>query len=197
MKYVKLNNNVVAEIIPAIDSTFPDVPIEQRYPAEFVNKLVAVDDSVEVRVGMVYDKETGAFSVPEPITPTEPEPQNLDEAKALKVAESKVKLAEWLAANPMQYDGKYYSVTEEKQSLLNSNLASFERADSAGLVYPLKWNATGEECTEWEYDDLVLLSLTIAAYVAPKVAAQQAIEIEINACETAEQVNGVVIDYDG
>lgn len=121
---------------------------------------------------------------------------NLNSLKAAKVEESKTKLAEWLENNPMTYtDGKFYSVTAEKQSLLNSNLASYERAASAGIPYPLKWNAHGEECTEWTYEALVGLSLAIAAYVAPKVALQQALEIEINACETAEQLDKVVIDY--
>lgn len=198
MKYVRLNNNVVVEIIPAIDPIFPDVPIEQRYPAEFVKKLVAVDDNVEVRVGMVYNAETGVFSVPEPVVaPSEPVPANLDAAKKQRIADSKTQLAEWLENHPMQYtDGKYYSVTEEKQSLLNNNLTSFERAEVAGVPYPLKWNASGEECVEWEYADLVTLSLAIAAYVAPKVAAQQAVEIAINACTTAEELANVVIDYD-
>lgn len=193
--YVYINKGIVSEIIPDIDPIFPSFSVEKRFPEDFLKKCVHVSDDTDVKVGMVYNADDGTFSVPEVVHVTVE--VDLDGAKSEKVAESKVKLAEWLAANPMQYDGKYYSVTEEKQSLLNSNLASFERADGAGLVYPLKWNATGEECTEWEYDDLVLLSLTIAAYVAPKVSKQQAIEIEINACETAEQVNEVVIDYDG
>lgn len=123
---------------------------------------------------------------------------DLDNLKLQKIAESKLQLAEWLESHPMQYtDGKYYSVTEEKQSLLNNNLTSYERAVEADIPYPLKWNASGEECVEWEYADLVTLSLAIAAYVAPKVAMQQAVEIEINACETAEQLAEVVIDYGG
>ena len=196
MKYVRLNNNVVVEIIPEFDPVFPNIPITERYPAEFVKKLVAVDDSVEVRVGMVYNAETGVFSVPEP-SAVEPVPENLDAAKKQRIADSKIQLAEWLENHPMQYtDGKYYSVTEEKQALLNSNLASYERAQEAGFDYPLKWNATGEECEEWDYPDLVALSLTIAGYVAPKVAAQQAFEIAINACTTAESLAEVVIDYD-
>lgn len=124
---------------------------------------------------------------------------NIAEIKAEKVEESKEKLAEWLASHPMTYkDGKQYSVTAEKQSLLNGNLSSYERAQGASpsVKYPLKWNATGEECTEWEYENLVGLSLAIAAYVAPKVAEQQAIEIAINACSTIEELNGVVIAYE-
>ena len=131
----------------------------------------------------------------------EPNPNYTDNslqlAKEIKIVDSKIQLAEWLSANPMQYtDGNYYSVTEEKQSLLNSNLASYERAKAAGLEYPLKWNSTGSECVAWEYSDLLALSLMIAAYVAPKVSMQQSIEIAINACESIEKLDEIVISYE-
>ena len=117
--------------------------------------------------------------------------------KTMKIAESKTKLSQWLLDNPLLFsDGKYYSVTEEKQALLNSNIASYERAKAMGVEYPLKWNSTGEECTEWTYENLVTLSLNIAAYVAPKVSQQQSIEIAIKSCETAEELDKVVISYD-
>ena len=123
--------------------------------------------------------------------------KSLEECKEEKIALSKLMLSEWLANNPMLYsDGNYYSVTEENQSLLNSNLASYERATAAGIPYPLKWNSTGAECTEWEYTDLTALSLSIAAYVAPKVSIQQALEVQVRACETKEAVDGVVISYE-
>ena len=124
-------------------------------------------------------------------------PDTLSPLKIAKIEESKTKLAEWLAANPMTYtDGKQYSVTEEKQSLLNSNIASYERAKALGIDYPLKWNSTGEECVEWSYADLVALSLTIAAYVAPKVSKQQSIEISIKSCENTEDLDRIMISYD-
>ena len=131
----------------------------------------------------------------------EPNPNYTDNslqlAKEIKIVDSKIQLTEWLAANPMQYtDGNYYSVTEEKQTLLNSNLASYERAKAAGMDYPLKWNSTGSECVAWEYSDLLALSLMIAAYVAPKVSMQQSIEIAINACESIEKLDEIVISYE-
>ncbi len=87
MKYVRLNNNVVVEIIPEFDPVFPNVPITERYPAEFVKKLVAVDDSVEVRVGMVYNAETGVFSVPEPpaVEPDVPTVDPVAEASSMEI----------------------------------------------------------------------------------------------------------------
>ena len=196
--YAYIINNTVRELIPDFDKAFPSVPIEQRYPADMLNKCVHVADDADVRVGMIYNADTGEFKEPE-VVPISPMPEDLDGAKAYKVAESKEKLAEWLANHPMTYkDGKQYSVTAEKQSLLNGNLSSYERAQGANpsINYPLKWNATGEEWTEWEDEDLVGLSRAIAAYVAPKVAEQQAIEIAINACSTIEELNGVVIAYE-
>ena len=124
---------------------------------------------------------------------------NIEDFKNYKIQQSKKILAEWLASHPMTYkDGKQYSVTAEKQSLLNGNLSSYERAQGANpsINYPLKWNATSEECTEWEYEDLVTLSLSIAGYVAPKVSMQQAYELQIKACGTVEEVNEIVISYD-
>ena len=126
-----------------------------------------------------------------------PPSTDISAEKLAKITESKTKLAEWLANNPLLYsDGKYYSVTEEKQSLLNSNIASYERAKALGIDYPLKWNSTGEECVEWSYTNLVALSLTIAAYVAPKVSKQQSIEISIKSCENTEDLDRIVISYD-
>ena len=196
--YAYVINNTVRELIPDIDKAFPSVPIEQRYPADVLDKCVHVADDADVRVGMIYNADTGEFKEPE-VVPISPMPEDIEGAKAYKITESKDKLAEWLANHPMTYkDGKQYSVTAEKQSLLNGNLSSYERAQGASpsINYPLKWNATGEECTEWEYEDLVGLSLAIAAYVAPKVAEQQATEIAINACSTIEELNGVVIAYE-
>ena len=139
-----------------------------------------------------YSEEKGFYENPDYVPP-----DTLSPLKMAKIEESKTKLAEWLANNPLLYsNGKYYSVTEEKQSLLNSNIASYERAEALGIEYPLKWNSTGEECTEWTYESLVTLSLTIAAYVAPKVSKQQSIEIAVKSCETAEELDKVVISYD-
>ena len=103
---------------------------------------------------------------------------DIELVKTNKIKESKILLADWLQNNPILYtDGKYYNVTEEKQALLNGNLASYERATQANIPYPLKWNSTGDECLDWSYSDLVALSLTIAGYVAPKVSMQQAYEL--------------------
>lgn len=125
-----------------------------------------------------------------------PIPGDLDGCKVYRVGESKAALAGYLEDHPLLYvDGEHYSVTAEKQSLLTSALARHQLAAGAGLESILKWNATGQECTVWTYEALAGLALAIAAYVEPLVSRQQALEVEINGCETVEEVRAVVIDY--
>ena len=69
--------------------------------------------------------------------------------KETKIKESKMCLSEYLASHPIQWtDGKYYSVTSEKQALLTSNLALYQISTAAGQPFKLTWNSTGDECTE-------------------------------------------------
>ena len=179
MKIRVNENNVLVAIIYRDTADTEGIPVKN------------IPDSVEL-LKWCYTAEHGFYENPDYVPP-----DLLSDLKEAKIAESKTKLAEWLANSPLLVsDGRYYSVTEEKQSLLNSNIASYERAEALGVEYPLKWNSTGEECVEWSYPDLVTLSLTIAAYVAPKVSQQQSIEIQIKACETAEDLDKVVISYD-
>ena len=192
--YVRLNQNIVKEIIPDINPTFPGVPIEKRYPESFLKTCIHVEDDTVVRTGMVYNPEDNSFSVP--VVNVTPTIVNLDVYKTEKIMESKALLSEWLRNNPILYNGEYYSVTEEEQSLLNNNLASYERAKSADVEYTLKWNSTGNKCVEWAYEELVKLSLSIAEYVTPKVEIQQQIELDIKACETREDIDKIEISYD-
>ena len=160
--------------------------------AEIEEKIISMYPNFDF---VLNDDDTKIIDVvaTEPVVTAE----EIEAHKTERIQESKILLAKWLNDNPILYsDGKYYSVTEEKQALLNGNLASYERATQAGIEYPLKWNSTGSSCVEWVYNDLLALSLTIAAYVAPKVAMQQNIELDIKACETMDEINAVVIDYD-
>ena len=194
--YINLdkNTNTVLEVIPTFNPAFPEVPIENRYPASFIANLIEVDDETKVYPGMTL-LEDGTFVFIEP--EIKPQYENIEEAKKAKIKSSKDLLKIWLEEHPLLYtDNKYYSVSEEKQALLNGNLSSYERAAKIGIEYPLKWNSTGEECTDWNYTNLLALSLSIAEYVAPRVNQQQLIELSIKACTTIEEVNNMEIKYE-
>ena len=121
----------------------------------------------------------------------------LDGAKKFKISESKTVLSEHLASHPLQWsDGKYYSVTSEKQALLTSNLALYQISASAGQPFKLTWNSTDDECVEWAYEELAALALAIGTYVKPFVSRQQELELAIKACTTMEELDAIEINYD-
>lgn len=125
------------------------------------------------------------------------EEQSLEPIKNNKISESKTALSAYLASHPLQWsDGKYYSVTSEKQALLTSNLALYQISASAGQPFKLTWNSTGDECVEWTYEELAALALAIGTYVKPFVSRQQEFEIAIKACTTMEELNAIEINYD-
>lgn len=125
------------------------------------------------------------------------EEQSLEPIKNNKISESKTALSAYLASHPLQWsDGKYYSVTSEKQALLTSNLALYQISASAGQPFKLTWNSTGDECVEWAYEELAALALAIGTYVKPFVSHQQELEIAIKACTTMEELDAIEINYD-
>ena len=121
----------------------------------------------------------------------------LNEIKDAKITKSKTDLKEYLASHPLQWvDGEYYSVTEEKQALLTSNLAAYQISVAIGDPVELTWNTTGERCKVWTYENLAALSLAIVKYVKPIVSKQQDIEIQIKNCASKEDVEAVEIKYE-
>ena len=176
-----------------LDDTFADEALAYIFRKTDVDEKMTDENGEE----MPYKTTKVVREVGEVVLNPEYTDTSLEECRVRKIQETKVKLAEWLENNPYLYkDGKYYSVTEEKQALLNGNLASYERATNAGIEYPLRWNSTGSECVEFSYSDLLALSLSIARYVAPKVSIQQSIELQIKTCETIEQIDAIEINYD-
>lgn len=117
--------------------------------------------------------------------------------KNKKISESKNILKEYLSSHPLfskaKYkDGRYYTVTEEKQRQLTSKVAIYNIYNQQNLSYPLlKWNDTGDECEEWNIKQLSQLAMEIDAYVTPLVSKQQSYEIEIKNCNTEEEVEQV------
>lgn len=121
---------------------------------------------------------------------------NPPEYQEAKITESKIELATFLANNPIKWkDGKYYSVTQEKQSQLTSIIATYQIEVQSNPSATITWNSTGEECVEWDIKELCALAVTIKNYVKPMVTYQQEKEIEIRNCKSVAEVDAVEIDY--
>ncbi len=123
--------------------------------------------------------------------------KSFETEKQEKIIQSKQLLEEFLQNNPLQFtDGKFYSVTKEKQTLLANALQVYQMKVQAGLPATLKWNATGEECVEWLPENLTMLAFAIADYVEPLVAKQQALEVQIKNAQTLEELEAIEINYE-
>lgn len=126
-----------------------------------------------------------------------PEYDFLPDRKAEKIKQSKVDLAIYLEKNPIQWtDGNYYSITQEKQNQLTSKILSATLAQSLSQEYNLTWNSTGEVCKSWTLEELSALAFAIDERVTKLVTYQQEKEVEINNCQTEEELNNIIIDYD-
>lgn len=90
------------------------------------------------------------------------------------------------------YEGKYYTVTLEKQSLLSSQLGVYTMNSQFGIKAPLTWNATGEACTEWTFTELLQLSNAIALHVAPIIKKQQDQEVKIREANSIEEIQDIL-----
>lgn len=127
----------------------------------------------------------------------EPTQEQIQTEKIKKITESKTKLEEYLVNNPYLFsDGKYYTVTKEKQNLLTNAITVYRiKVDAEDPTATLKWNAVGEVCTNWTLEDISDLVTGIAYYVSLLVTKQQEYEVQINACTTKEELDSIVIDY--
>lgn len=171
--------------------------------------LNAVEEQSDGRTGWVYDEFTVFTQDGEDLQRRVAEQfddllrqaagsgASLGDMRNQRIAETKASLAEWLVKNPLTWkDGKQYAVTQEKQMQLTSTIAVQQVAQAAGVNRQLKWNTTGDECTEWTYEGLCALALAISDYVEPRISIQQATEVAIRDAKTAKEVLTVVWDYD-
>lgn len=119
----------------------------------------------------------------------------LDKLKNEKIVESKTLLAEYLSSHPLfskaKYEeGRYYTVTEEKQRQLTSKMAMYNIYSQQSLSYPLlKWNDVGNICEYWTVEELTKLAMEIDAYVTPLVEKQQAYEKMVQKVSNIEEFN--------
>lgn len=159
----------------------------------------------ELDNGVQFSNDGSVYVEPEIIKPKEPTEEELKAVfeynKENKIAQSKQLLAEYLETHPLISNchnniEAQYSVTAEKQSLMANNYLTYTIAKQSGLDATLTWNATGQECEIWTEEEFVTLVLQISEYVKPLVALQQSYEVQINKCESQEELDAIEIVYD-
>ena len=123
--------------------------------------------------------------------------ERLEPLKEIRIAQSKSDLQSYLSNHPLQWtDGKYYTITAEKQQQLTSKLLSATFAQQIGTEFDLKWNDTKQVCEPWTLENLTALAFAIDARVTALVTYQQEKERLIRDAETLETLESIVVNYD-
>lgn len=172
---------------------FPDEFISIFYPFDKrVAGFVDITDDGKKVTSCIWNEEKYQEWCKE-----NPEPNYLEENKKNKIEDSKKQLETYLLNNPIQWtDGLYYSITQEKQNQLTSKILSATLAKTMSQPYNLTWNSTGEICKTWELEELSALAFAIDERVTKLVTYQQTQEVAIRNCNSQEELNLIVIDYD-
>lgn len=126
---------------------------------------------------------------------------DLEVIKQSMIEQSKTLLQEYLKKNPLfsyaKYeDGRYYTVTQEKQQQLTSKLFMATTKALNKETYALTWNDTGNICEEWTLEELTQLSEEIDNFVTSLVTKQQHIEVAIRNATTLKELGSIVINYE-
>lgn len=127
--------------------------------------------------------------------------ETLDEAKARRIEENKLKLEKWQNTHYLisaLVDGipKPYEISTQKQLELMQCLALGQLQQQCGMEVNLTFNAKGGECIPFTLEELSALSLQMQQFVYPAKHYCASKQSEILSCSTIEEVDSVVIDYD-
>lgn len=191
---VYVNGLGITCIEPEVGHLIKHINSGHTYKKVFLSKQDLIDNYVQV-VDVNYVAEVAAIDIDD-VVPNE----KLPIAKKELIDLSKTLLAEFLLNNPLKSavkngEEKFYNVTSEKQSLLYSNIATYQVSQQLGMEFPIVWNSMGEVAEPWTIEEMMRLFIEIKEYVSPIVAQQQEIEKVINNCKSIEELQKVNIKY--
>lgn len=197
---VKTMNEGILETEKRVNTTLSEM---DTFKSSTTAALDNLNDGLDTATTAIQNTADSVSAIQAQIAPPNPENMDLPTLKTYMVAQSKVNLAAWLADHPLTSSAHkstpgLYSVTAEKQSLLQAAIMVAQLQKAAGNEeYKISWNETGKECEDdWTLEELTTLALEISAYVYPYVKAQQAKETAIMEAVDAEGVYAVDITYD-
>ena len=181
--FICLNGETKTELVEQDDNTEPQLYIEYDYGELTIQKDNPTYDIEDVKAH------------PELYIGIN---DNLSILKNKKIAESKEILEQYLSNHPLfstaKYpEGRYYTVTSEKQRQLTSKMAMYNIYTQQDKEYDLlRWNDTGNVCEPWTIEELTQLSMEIDAYITPLVSKQQSYEVAVKNASTEDEVNNII-----
>nr|DAT41018.1 MAG TPA: protein of unknown function (DUF4376) [Caudoviricetes sp.] len=120
----------------------------------------------------------------------------LDEYKNYLQEKNKTALAEFLASQSVEFNGKPYGVSEEDQNEMALNFMQYQALTTAGQQVTLEWHSKKSACETFTAEEFVQLTAMIKAFVYPYFQQMNMIKQQIFSSSSKEELDKIEIKYE-
>ena len=120
----------------------------------------------------------------------------LDEYKNYLQEKNKTALAEFLANQSVEFNGKSYGVSEEDQNEMALNFMQYQALTTAGQQVVLEWHSKKSACETFTTEEFVQLTAMIKAFVYPYFQQMNVIKQQIFSSTSREELDKIEIQYE-
>lgn len=121
---------------------------------------------------------------------------SLDEYKNYLQEKNKAALAEFLASQSVEFNGKPYGVSEEDQNEMALNFMQYQALTTAGQQVTLEWHSKKSACETFTAEEFVQLTAMIKAFVYPYFQQMNVIKAQIFSATSREELDKIEIKYE-
>ena len=121
---------------------------------------------------------------------------SLDEYKNYLQEKNKTALAEFLADQSVEFNGKPYGVSEEDQNEMALNFMQYQALTTAGQQVTLEWHSKKSACETFTAEEFVQLTAMIKAFVYPYFQQMNVIKQQIFSSSSKEELDKIEIKYE-
>lgn len=121
---------------------------------------------------------------------------SLDEYKNYLQEKNKTALAEFLANQSVEFNGKPYGVSEEDQNEMALNFMQYQALTTAGQQVTLEWHSKKSACETFTAEEFVQLTAMIKAFVYPYFQQMNVIKQQIFSSTSKEELDKIEIKYE-
>lgn len=120
----------------------------------------------------------------------------LDEYKNYLQEKNKAALAEFLASQSVEFNGKPYGVSEEDQNEMALNFMQYQALTTAGQQVTLEWHSKKSACETFTAEEFVQLTAMIKAFVYPYFQQMNVTKAQIFSSTSREELDKIEIKYE-
>lgn len=120
----------------------------------------------------------------------------IDEYKNYLQEKNKTALAEFLASQSVEFNGKPYGVSEEDQNEMALNFMQYQALTAAGQQVVLEWHSKKSACETFTAEEFVQLTAMIKAFVYPYFQQMNVIKQQIFSSTSREELDKIEIKYE-